>query len=141
MKSKPLKPTHKKEDSPSTKARKKAMLIALEKHLNIVASAAREIKLDRGTHYEWFKVDKDYRKAVKELDNLVLDFAESTLHKGMIKGNPLLIMFYLKCKARKRGYIDNQQVEVKGNMKFRADFGTSDIIHSTSESEDNTQLD
>jgi hypothetical protein len=117
------------------------MLLALEKHLGIVTTAAKEVKIDRTTHYGWVKSDKDYRKAVKDIDNIVLDFAESTLHKGMMKGNPLLIMFYLKCKARKRGYIDNQQFEVKGNMKFRADFGTSDIIHSTSESEEDTQLD
>lgn len=137
---KPLNPTHKKE-SPSTIARKKAMLVALEKHLGIVTSASKEVKLDRTTHYEWLKTDKDYRKAVKEIENVAMDFAESCLHKQMQKGNPLSTIFYLKCKARKRGYIDNQQLEVKGNMKFRADFGTSDIIHSTSESEEDTQLD
>ena len=47
-------------------------------------------------------------------------------------------MFYLKCRAKKRGYIEQHEVKVTGNMKFTADFGESSTIHTTSESEDNT---
>jgi hypothetical protein len=47
-------------------------------------------------------------------------------------------MFYLKCKAKKRGYIEQQDVKITGNMKFTADFGEGSTIQTTSESEENT---
>jgi hypothetical protein len=117
---------------------KKQMLIALEKHLNVVSTACKEVGINRDTHYDWLKKDKNYKKAVKEIDNVALDFAESALHQQIKKGNPLSTMFYLKCKAKKRGYIEQQDVKITGNMKFKADFGESNPIQPTSESEENS---
>jgi hypothetical protein len=114
------------------------MLAALEKHLNIVSSACKEVGINRDTHYDWLKKDKEYKRKVKEIDNVALDFAESALHQQIKKGNPLSTMFYLKCKAKKRGYIEQQEVKVTGNMKFTADFGEGSTIQTTSESEENT---
>lgn len=114
------------------------MLEALEKSLGIITTACKSVGIARSTHYEWYQKDKDYRKSVKEIENVALDFAESQLHKQISKGNPLSTIFYLKCKAKKRGYIEQQDIKVTGNMTFRADFGESNSIHTTSESEDNT---
>lgn len=118
-----------------TSIKKAAMLKALEKSLGVVTSAANEIGIDRSTHYEWLKTDKEYKRAFKEIENAALDFAESALHQQIKKGNPLSTMFFLKCKARKRGYIEQQDIKIQGNMKFKADFGTGDPIHTTPESE------
>jgi len=117
---------------------KKALLEALEKHLGIVTPACKESGLSRTQHYKWLKEDKEYRQAVKELENVALDFAESALHQQIKKGNPLSTMFYLKCRAKKRGYIEQHDVKVTGNMKFTADFGESNTIHTTQEPEENT---
>jgi sRNA-binding carbon storage regulator CsrA len=117
---------------------KAKMLDALEKQINIVTTACKEVGIHRDTHYEWLKKDKEYKRKVKEIDNVALDFAESALHQQIKKGNPLSTMFYLKCKAKKRGYIEQQDVKITGNMKFKADFGESNTIHTTQESEDNT---
>jgi hypothetical protein len=117
---------------------KKAMLDALEKHLGVITTACKSVGIARSTHYEWYQKDKEYKKAVKELENVALDFAESQLHKQIAKGNPLSTMFYLKCKGKKRGYIEQQEVKVTGNMKFTADFGESSTIHTTQESEKNS---
>ena len=117
---------------------KKAMLEALEKNLGVITSACKQVGIARSTHYEWYSKDKEYKKAVKEIENVALDFAESQLHKQIAKGNPLSTMFYLKCKGKKRGYIEQQEVKVTGNMKFTADFGESSTIHTTQESEDNS---
>ena len=117
---------------------KKAMLDALEKHLGVITTACKSVGIARSTHYEWYQKDKEYKKAVKELENVALDFAESQLHKQIAKGNPLSTMFYLKCKGKKRGYIEQQEVKVTGNMKFTADFGESSTIQPPSESEENT---
>jgi hypothetical protein len=119
--------------------RQLAMVEALEKHLGIVTTACRQVDIARTTHYEWLKTNKAYRKLCNDIDNVALDFAESCLHKQIAKGNPLSTIFYLKCKAKKRGYIEQSTIEIKGNMKFRADFGTSNLIQPASESTENTQ--
>ena len=119
--------------------KQKAMVEALEKSLGIVTSACKSVDIARNTHYEWLKTNKSYRKLCKDIENVALDFAESHLHKQIAKGNPLSTMFFLKCKGKGRGYIEQNIVELKGNMKFKADFGTGDIIHTTQEAEGDTQ--
>jgi len=121
-----------------TRSQKEAMLDAMEKNLGIVTDSCRQIGISRDTHYRWLKEDKQYKKAIKDIENVALDFAESALHQQIKKGNPLSTMFYLKCKAKKRGYIEQQDVKITGNMKFKADFGESNTIQSASESEENS---
>jgi hypothetical protein len=121
-----------------TRSQKEAMLDAMEKNLGIVTDSCRQIGISRDTHYRWLKEDKQYKKAIKDIENVALDFAESALLQQIKKGNPLSTMFYLKCKAKKRGYIEQQDVKITGNMKFKADFGESNTIQSTSESEENS---
>tara|TARA_R110000868_G_scaffold28442_1_gene106645 strand:- start:516 stop:983 length:468 start_codon:yes stop_codon:yes gene_type:complete len=116
-----------------------AMVESMEKNLGIVTTSCRQVGIARVTHYEWLKTNKEYRKEIKDIENVALDFAESNLHKQIAKGNPLSTMFYLKCKGKKRGFIEQNIVELKGNMKFKADFGTSNTIHTTSEAEGDTQ--
>ena len=118
--------------------KKEAMLEAMEKNLGIVTDSCRQIGISRDTHYRWLKEDKEYKKAIKDIENVALDFAESALLQQIKKGNPLSTMFYMKCKGKKRGYIEQQEVKVTGNMKFTADFGESSTIQSTQESEENT---
>ena len=124
--------------SDKTDIKKKQILEALEKSLGIVTTACKQVGIHRDTYYEWLKKDKEFKKKVKDLENVALDFAESQLHKQIAKGNPLSTMFYLKCKGKKRGYIEQQEVKVTGNMKFTADFGEGNTIHTTQEPEDNS---
>ena len=124
--------------SDKTDIKKRELLEALEKSLGIVTTACKNVNIHRDTYYEWLKKDKEFKKKVKELENVALDFAESQLHKQIAKGNPLSTMFYLKCKGKKRGYIEQQEVKLTGNMKFKAEFGESDIIQTTPQSEENS---
>ena len=124
--------------SDKTDIKKRELLEALEKSLGIVTTACKNVNIHRDTYYEWLKKDKEFKKKVKELENVALDFAESQLHKQIAKGNPLSTMFYLKCKGKKRGYIEQQEVKLTGNMKFKAEFGESDIIQTTSQPEENS---
>jgi hypothetical protein len=118
--------------------KKRAMLEALEKSLGVVTTACKQAQISRDTHYRWLKEDKDYRVKCKDMENVALDFAESQLHKQIMKGNPLSTIFFLKCKGKKRGYIEQQDIKVTGNMTFRADFGEGNSIHTASESEGNS---
>jgi len=129
------------DDPYGTIENKQKMIEALEKSLGIVTSASRLAGIRRETHYHWLRSDKEYKARVKEIENVALDFAETQLHKQIAKGNPLSTIFYLKCKAKKRGYIEQHNLEIKGNMKFTAEFGKSDPIHTTLESGEDTLLD
>ena len=88
--------------------KKAAMISALEKGLGIVTTAAKIVGIERSTHYFWMESDPEYREAVKALDNVVLDFAESKLHKLVEELNPTAVIFLLKTKGRSRGYIENE---------------------------------
>lgn len=120
---------------------KKKMVAALEKSLGIVTSACKSVDISRETHYKWLRSDTEYRRACKEIENVALDFVETQLHKQIAKGNSISTIFYLKCKGKKRGYIEDHTIEIKGNMKFKADFGTSNLVQSASEPIEVTYLD
>jgi len=102
-----------KKAKPSTKIdkRKKAMVVALEKTLGIVSLAAKEAKIDRTTHYLWMDKDEEYRKQVEEIAETAIDFAESSLFKRMKEGSDTAMIFYLKTKGKKRGYIERQEIQ------------------------------
>ena len=91
---------------------KRAMLEALDKSLGIVSTAAKTAGIDRTTHYNWLKDDPEYKAAVDQIQESVIDFAESHLYKLIKEGNPAANIFYLKTKGKNRGYIERQEIEV-----------------------------
>ena len=93
---------------------KKDLLIALEKSLGIVTTACKTVGIDRTTYYRYLNDDAAFAEAVKDLDNVALDFAESQLHKQIQKGEVSSTIFYLKTKGKHRGYIEKTQQEVTG---------------------------
>ena len=93
--------------SPMTKndTIKKAMIEALTKSLGVVTLACKEVGISRETHYRWLTEDENYKKAVDDLADVALDFAEAKLHKQIEKEDTVATIFYLKTKGKKRGYI------------------------------------
>jgi hypothetical protein len=93
------------------KQTKKAMLQALEKSLGVVTPACKAVGVSRQVHYNWLKEDAEYKAAVESTDDIAIDFAESNLHQQIKKGVPSSTIFYLKTKAKKRGYIEKQEID------------------------------
>jgi hypothetical protein len=100
-----------------TEKGKIAMLEALEKTLGVVTSACKLVNITRETHYRWLKEDEAYKLAVKSIDDVAIDFAESQLHKQIGKGKTQATIFYLKTKGKKRGYVEKQELDVSGEFK------------------------
>ena len=96
---------------------KRAMIEALEKSLGIVTSACKSVGINRSTHYDWLKSDEDYKSEVESIEDIAIDFAESQLHKQIKDGNPTSTIFYLKTKAKKRGYIERQEIHQETTYK------------------------
>lgn len=109
---KKTKDTHVRKD---TETKKKLLLEVLERNLGIITSSCRETGISRNTFYEWYKDDEDFRKSVDDINEITLDFAESQLMQKIREGSERSIFFYMKYKAKKRGYIETQEIEHKGD--------------------------
>ena len=102
-----------------TNTQKRNMLLALHKSLGIVTKAAKMVTEDeieaeslRERHYDWLKTDLVYKEAVESIEGIVLDYAESQLFKQVAKGDTTAIIFLLKCKGKKRGYIERAEMDL-----------------------------
>ena len=100
---------------------KKAMVEALTKSLGIVTIACKEVGISRQSHYDWYNEDNEYHKAVDDILEVALDFAESKLHKQIKKEDTTATIFYLKTKGKKRGYIEKSEIEHSGGVILKFD--------------------
>lgn len=107
---------------------KKAMLEALSKSLGNISTASKMVGIARTTHYKWLQEDPDYKSEFEELADQALDFVESKLFE-LIEGasrqvvtsegiktikeppNTAAVIFYLKTKGKKRGYIERSSMD------------------------------
>lgn len=104
-----------------TEHHKKAMIEALEKSLGVVTAACKSVGIGRTTHYMWMEQDPEYKRAVEEISDVALDFAETHLHKQIKEGSSTSTIFYLKTKGKKRGYIERQEVDLGTDNHFRVE--------------------
>ena len=95
--------------------KKKMLLESLENSLGIVSTACSKSNISRSSFYKWYKEDEDFRKKVDEIDNVKLDFVESQLFKNIQKEKERSIIFYLQHKGHKRGYIQQQNINLTSN--------------------------
>lgn len=95
--------------------KQKAMIEALQSTLGIVTSACKIVGMDRTAHYKWLKENEEYKNAVEDIDNIAIDFAESKLHSNIKDGDTTSIIFFLKTKGKRRGYIERQDIDVTTN--------------------------
>lgn len=93
-------------------AKKKQFPIALKDCLGIVSAACARVDIARNTYYNWRKADPAFAAECDEIDELVLDLGESTLHELVKEKNVVATIFLLKTKGKKRGYVE--RVETTG---------------------------
>lgn len=95
-------------------ANKEKLLQCLERNLGIVTSACKEARLSRETFYKYYRDDIEFRKKVDDINEITLDFAESQLLKKIKDGSEKAILFYMKHKAKSRGY--SEKIEIDTNV-------------------------
>jgi len=96
----------------TTATRKKAMIEAMTSTLGIVSQATKQVGISRETHYAWIREDIDYKKAIDEVIETLLDYAEHQLHNLIKAKNPAAIFFFLKSKGKDRGYGFQKEDEI-----------------------------
>jgi len=98
----------------NTAQHKKKLLEALERSLGIVTPACKEVGISRNTFYTYYREDEVFKAAVDDINEITLDFAENQLLKKIKEGSERSILFYMKYKARKRGYSDSIDITSGG---------------------------
>ena len=91
---------------------KEKFLKALENSLGIVSHAAKLCGLSMETHRQYKRNDPGYKRAVEDIEEMVLDYGESKLLELINDKNPAAVIFFLKTKGKKRGYIEQPGYEV-----------------------------
>lgn len=94
----------------TTEARKKAMLEALAVTFGVVAHAAKQVGIDRTTHYTWLDSDPEYKAAVADLKEYKKDFIESKLIKLINDGDTAATIFAAKTQLKDRGYVERSEI-------------------------------
>ena len=93
-----------------TEQHKKAIIEALEKSLGVVTTACKIVGVGRTTFYGWMKEDEVFAEKVEDIQNIALDFVESKLFENIKDGKTSEMIFYLKTKGKKRGYVERQEI-------------------------------
>lgn len=104
---------------------KKALLEAMNRTLGNITKSCEIVGINRSTFYKYIDDDPDFARACEESSEIALDFAESQLFNLMSgptetirdeEGNvrtlkkspvPSAVIFYLKTRGRKRGYVES----------------------------------
>jgi hypothetical protein len=86
------------------------IITALQASAGIMTAAARALGMERSSL--WRRVSKSAKltAGLQEARESVLDLAESSLLKGLQRGDPWATCFYLKCLGKHRGYVERQEV-------------------------------
>ena len=92
---------------------------ALEKSLGIMSSASKAVGINRVTAYKWMQKDKEFAERVASIVETTIDFVESKLFEQIAEGNTTAIIFYLKTKAKHRGYVEQVDHTIR---TFEIDF-------------------
>lgn len=105
--------------------KKKMFIDCLEKNLGVLTPTFKEVGIHHQTYYNWMKKDKKFETAVENIKEVAVDFVESKLYKSINDGNVTAQIFYLKTKARHRGYIEKVENDITINaLNFK--FGDGD---------------
>jgi transposase-like protein len=84
----------------------------LTKQAGNVAGACRAMNINRRTYYNWMEKHEDFKGVVLDITEALIDDAESQLQKLIGDGNVVAILFYLKTRAKSRGYIERQETDI-----------------------------
>jgi hypothetical protein len=115
--------------------KKKEVVEALSECYGIVTDACRKVGLARSTYYSWLSEDDEFKKAVEETQEEAIDFVEGKLFQKIngvrvrkttdektgedvvydLPPSDTAIIFYLKTKGKKRGYIEKTETGFTNN--------------------------
>ena len=102
-------------NKPKFADKKQEFLAALDNHGgNITAACMATGIKSRQTVYNWMK-DEDFKSQVDAINEASIDYVESKLMTAIQQDNITAIIFYLKTKGKKRGYVETIENQITTN--------------------------
>ena len=92
---------------------KERVIEALKQNKGVVTNAARALECSRSSIYNYINKHSDVKEAFDDINEGTIDKVEQKMLDLIDEGNPTLIIFYLKTKAKHRGYVERQEVTGK----------------------------
>nr|DAS49651.1 MAG TPA: putative terminase small subunit [Caudoviricetes sp.] len=80
-----------------------------------ISATCRALDITRQTFYNRKSKSKRLQELISEADEALLDFAESKLVEKINDGDTTSLIFFLKTKGKKRGYIERTEHDVNAN--------------------------
>lgn len=95
--------------------RKKQFLDALRDGRGIITYACQKVGVSRQAYYKMKEKDEEFAKQVEDINEENIDFVESKLLTAINNEDITAIIFYLKTKGKKRGYVERTEHDVNAN--------------------------
>ena len=95
--------------------KKEKLLKALAETQGLIYHACKKAgNISRSTYYRYMKEDPEFAKEVEDIKQAQIDYVEGQLIKNISDGKETSIIFYLKSKARDRGYAEKLDITSGG---------------------------
>jgi enamine deaminase RidA (YjgF/YER057c/UK114 family) len=98
-------------------AKKKTFIEVLKQCFGNISKACDHVGISRTCYYKWLKEDEEFKEYIDHIDEYVIDEVENHLLDQIKDGNTPATIFYLKTKAKHRGYVEKQEVQQDVNIK------------------------
>ena len=92
--------------------KKEDFLIALKKNNGNISESCQSANIGRQTYYDWIDKDEKFKQDTEATKESLIDLAESKLMENINGNDNTSIIFFLKTKGKKRGYVEKQEVEL-----------------------------
>jgi hypothetical protein len=99
--------------------KKKQFPNALKKSMGIVTTACNALSISRTTYYKWYEADPDFAAECDEAQETTLDHVESKLMENIDTNDTTCIIFYMKTKGKKRGYVERLETTGKDGAAIK----------------------
>jgi hypothetical protein len=98
----------------STATQKKQFIRQLRARHGIITLACSDVGITRQCYYKWMKNDPKFKEECEIIDEEGIDFVENKLMARINDHDTTAIIFYLKTKGKKRGYVEQieQRVDI-----------------------------
>jgi hypothetical protein len=83
---------------------------AIEKSAGIMSVAAERLGVDRSTICRRAQKSQRLRNVIDAATERTMDVAEAALLRAVQKGEAWAVCFFLKCKAKQRGYSERTEI-------------------------------
>lgn len=83
----------------------------------IITQCAKVLDVQTKTLYSWIASSTKLQDTIKHSRERMIDVAESQLMKNINAGKETSLIFFLKCLAKQRGYVDRQEIDVNHTVQ------------------------